>query len=67
MKIKINGKDFDTGDGVSTVLELIDSFNLDYRNTAVALNMEIIPRGRYGETELSENDVVDLVGIAPGG
>lgn len=66
MKININGKDFGVQDNI-TVRGLIDSFKLDVKSTAVAVNKVIVSKSMYNELILNENDNVDLVTIAPGG
>lgn len=66
MKININDKPFDVS-GDITVQGLIDYFKLDIKSTAVAVNKVIVSKSSYNELILQENDMIDLVTIAPGG
>ena len=66
MYININEKGFELNENV-TIQSLIDMLKLDIRSTAVALNRAIIPKSRFSEVRLKENDKIDLVTIAPGG
>ncbi len=67
MNVEINGSIFEIENETVSIEKLILNFNLDLKSTAVALNREIIPKSRYKDTMLCENDCLDLVSIAPGG
>lgn len=66
MKIEVNGKWMEIS-GKPTVAGLIEELRLDLKSTAVAVNKTIVPRNSYKETILNENDMLDLVTVAPGG
>ncbi len=66
MRININEKEFELNESL-TIQGLIDTLELDIRSAAVALNRAIIPKGRFSEVILKENDRIDLVTIVPGG
>lgn len=66
MQIQVNGKPFDASD-CRTVVELVTRLGLADKRIAVELNMEIIPRGEYAATPLSEGDQVEIVHAIGGG
>ena len=66
MNVVVNGKGMDLPDGL-TVEGLLDHLKVRRPYTAVALNREITPRQRYGETVLSEGDRVEIVHPMGGG
>ncbi|MCY3825700.1 MAG: sulfur carrier protein ThiS, partial [Nitrospinae bacterium] len=52
--------------GVS-VAALLESMELEVNGIAVALNMEIVRRGEYGDAHLSDGDEVEIVRAVGGG
>ena len=66
MNIIVNGeaKSFATPINVSNLLQ---DMGLVGRRVAVEINLEIIPRSRYGEQLLQENDRVEIVRAIGGG
>lgn len=66
MRVRVNGEDRELGEGVS-VAALLDSMSLEVNGIAVALNMEIVRRGEYGDTRLSDGDEVEIVRAVGGG
>ena len=56
----MNGEDRELAEGVS-VAALLESMSLEVNGIAVALNMEIVRRGEYGDTHLSDGDEVEIV------
>ncbi len=62
----MNGEDRELAEGVS-VAALLDSMSLEVNGIAVALNMEIVRRGEYGDTQLSDGDEVEIVRAVGGG
>lgn len=66
MQIQVNGEHFDAS-GCRTLDELVVRLGLADKRIAVELNMEIIPRGEYVGTPLSEGDRVEIVHAIGGG
>ena len=66
VNIIVNGeaKSFATPINVSNLLQ---DMGLVGRRVAVEINLEIIPRSRYGEQLLQENDHVEIVRAIGGG
>ena len=66
MQVRVNGEDRELTEGVS-VAALLESMSLEVNGIAVALNMEIVRRGEYGDTQLSDGDEVEIVRAVGGG
>lgn len=66
MRVRVNGEDKELDEGVS-VASLLSSMSLESNGIAVALNMEIVRRGAYGDTRLSGGDEVEIVRAVGGG
>ena len=50
-----------------TVETLLESLGIDGRKVAVELNVEIVPRSAYGDTQLGDGDQVEIVHFIGGG
>ena len=68
MKLQINGEDktFDSV-GAFTLAALVESLGMKPDRVAVELNRDIVPRGRWAETILSDGDKLELVHFVGGG
>lgn len=66
IEIRLNGEAHELGEG-STVLDLLDDLDRHPRTVAVEYNGDILPRERYGATELSAGDRVEVVHFVQGG
>jgi thiamine biosynthesis protein ThiS len=66
MRVQINGEWQELPDAMS-VAALLEGRSLQPRRVAVELNRQILPRGRYGETLLRENDALEIVTLVGGG
>ena len=67
MEVHINGENRTIPDG-STVRSLLEGLGIaDREGTAVAVNMEVIPRGAHVETALQAGDKVEIVQAVGGG
>lgn len=66
MIIYVNDKEFNFNTNL-TLLQLVETLNLNFKSTAAAVNKEIIPKSKYSEFILKDKDRLDLVTIAPGG
>ena len=65
MQITINGEERQYPGG--TILDLLQSLSLDARRVAVELNLDIIPKGEYGERAINEGDRIEIVHFVGGG
>ena len=65
--IRLNGEPKEVAAG--TLLELLDEMGHEPagKGIAVALNGEVVPRGRWDETGLASGDEVEIVGAVQGG
>jgi sulfur carrier protein len=68
MNVTVNGRPREIGDGatVAGVVEMLDVAP-GARGVAVALDGEVVPRGRWAETELREGSLVEVVAAIQGG
>lgn len=64
--IVVNGEPREVTPG-ATVLDLLSEMDRHPRTVAVEYNGDILPRERYGETELTEGDRLEIVGFVQGG
>ena len=53
-------------DGQS-VLQLLESLSIDPRKIAVERNLEILPKGEYASTQLTDGDSIEIVHFVGGG
>ena len=53
-------------DGPITLAQLVDTLSLAGKRIAIEKNGEIVPRSQYAETQLVENDRLEIV-VAVGG
>jgi sulfur carrier protein len=68
VNVTVNGEPREIGDGatVASVVEMLDVAP-GARGVAVALNGEVVSRGRWAHTELSEGSRVEVVAAIGGG
>ncbi len=66
MKISVNGKEKEFGHALS-MLDLLQSLELDPARVAVELNRQILARDRFSEIFLSEGDRLEIVQFVGGG
>jgi sulfur carrier protein len=66
MRISVNGKGMDVADKLS-VEALLAELGVKREFTAVAVNREVTPRGRYSDTWLRDGDRVEIVRPMGGG
>lgn len=65
-KIKVNGKETTISKN-TTVEKLLEELNIKHQGIAVELNLEILPKSKYAETVLKDNDKVEIVQMVGGG
>ena len=63
--VKINGESFDIAG--KTLAEYLVSTQYNPTRIAVERNGEIVPKAKYGETVLEEDDVIEVVNFVGGG
>lgn len=63
--VKINGIKFDVAG--MTVAEYLATTDFDPKRIAIERNGEIVFKSQYGETVLSDEDVVEIVSFVGGG
>jgi len=65
--IRLNGQSKNVV--AETLEQLLDElgYESERKGIALALNGEVVPRGRWHETGLSDGDAVEIVGAVQGG
>jgi len=67
-RLKINGQVRDFGDQIPpTLSELLKLLQIDQATVVAEVDGRIIPRTAFGQTELKENAVIELVRFVGGG
>jgi thiamine biosynthesis protein ThiS len=66
MKLTVNGNPVELPDG-STVAALLARLVVDAARVAVERNEDVVPRGAWSETRLSDGDAVEIVTFVGGG
>ncbi|MFQ6111172.1 MAG: sulfur carrier protein ThiS [Nitrospinota bacterium] len=66
MRLIVNG-DPQEFPGPLTLEELLERLELSQPHIAVAVNMEVIPRGRFSQVELQEGDKLEIIRAVGGG
>ena len=65
MQILINGEPRETSQ--KTVLQLLESLEIDPKRVAVELNMDILPKTDYSSRAIAEDDKIEIVHFVGGG
>lgn len=66
MEITVNGEQKQIQEGF-TVMGLLDLLGVQKERVAVELNLNIVPKGRFGETVLKNGDRIEIVSFVGGG
>lgn len=66
MKIKLNGDEVDL-DSNFTIQKLLDKYSIDKKKIAIERNGEIIFRRNFNETNINENDNIEIIHFIGGG
>lgn len=66
MKLTINGEPREF-EALTTVAELISELGMKPDRVAVELNRELIPRNRWSEARLADDDKLEIVHFVGGG
>jgi thiamine biosynthesis protein ThiS len=67
MKLQINGEEREFSDAPASLTALLESLGMKPDRVAVELNRDLVPRGRWAETELHEGDRLEVVHFVGGG
>jgi thiamine biosynthesis protein ThiS len=65
VQLTINGETKDSA--ASTLDALVESLGMKSDRVAIELNREIVPRGQWAETRLSDGDRLEIVHFVGGG
>jgi len=66
MNVQLNGEENEVREG-STVAVLLDSLGIGQERVAVEVNLDIVPRARYGTHVINEGDRIEIVQFVGGG
>lgn len=66
MEVLLNGRRYEVPDG-STLRALLDRAGLARDGVAVAVNMQVVPRGEHERTTLAPGDRVEVIMAVGGG
>ena len=66
-QILVNGKPRALPDGARDIAALVRALGLEGKRIAVERNGEIVPKGRYGATEVHPGDRLEIVAAVGGG
>lgn len=66
MLLVVNGEEREYPPGI-TVADLVAALQLKPEQIAVERNLEIVPRGAYGDCKLADGDRLEIVTLVGGG
>jgi len=66
VKIVVNDETREVPSG-TTVAELLATLDVEPRHVAVEINLDLVPRARHAEHQLSAGDVMEIVTLVGGG
>ncbi|MFD1032672.1 MULTISPECIES: sulfur carrier protein ThiS [Caryophanaceae] len=67
MKLTVNGTQVDVPNGTTTIVDLLQYFELNQKVIIVERNNEILEKAKHNETLLSQGDKIELVHFVGGG
>jgi sulfur carrier protein len=67
MRLKVNGTSRKFDRPLRTVADLVRELSLEGKRIAVERNGAIVPRSRYADTPVAEDDTLEIVGAVGGG
>lgn len=67
MLVQLNGKNVELAAEITTVRELLQSYQLQEKIVIVERNGEIVDRTRYEETPIADGDRIEIVHFVGGG
>ncbi len=66
IEVRVNGQPIQLDRG-ATVTDVLQQLNIPAEASAVELNLEIVPREKYGIQSLEADDQLEIVSLAGGG
>jgi sulfur carrier protein len=66
MRVELNGQPSELAEGTS-VAALIETLTGSARGSAVAVDGEVVPRGRWSEYQLRDGQTIELLTAVQGG
>ncbi len=67
-KLMINGKPKDFEDGLpATLAALLEALHVEAATVVAEVDGEIVPREKFAETKVVEDQAIELVRFVPGG
>lgn len=66
MKVRLNGEPRDLAEGI-TIAELLAAMGLDRDGIAVAVDRQVVPRGRHAATVLRPDAEIEVIRAVGGG
>lgn len=66
MKATVNGADRELAEG-TTVAALLSELGLNIDGVAVAINLDVVPRGQHAERAIVDGDRVEIIRAVGGG
>jgi sulfur carrier protein len=66
MRLTINGEEKDYP-GITTLASLVEHLGLKPDRVAIELNLDIVPRAHWGQTDLQAGDRLEVVQFVGGG
>lgn len=67
MKLMINGEEIQVPDSLQSITELLEHLKLDDQIVIAEVNQDIISNEKQSETQIKENDKIELVRFVGGG
>ena len=69
MKLQINGeaREFSGSPDPFTLAALVETLGMKSDRVAVELNLDIVPRDRWADTQLNQGDKLEIVHFVGGG
>jgi len=66
MKLKINGTESETQDGI-TISGLLETLQIESARVAVEVNLQIVKKCNFDDHALKDGDAVEIVNFVGGG
>lgn len=66
MKITVNGKELSINPD-TTLSALLEELKIEEQGMAIELNMEVVPKSRYKEILIKNNDTLEIIRMTGGG
>lgn len=67
MRVRINGKEENLPEGLTTLQELVENRALVPERVVVEVNLQVVPREDWPKVNLREEDTIEIVSFVGGG